>query len=350
MREPARCAGFPVVWILALVALPFLLGLILWASAALWIDGPASRLPGRVMAFVYSVAAVAMLVWVRPLLWGIAGAALLSAGVYFWWTTLRPRSDRNWETPLSRTARARITDDEIVVENLRAFEYRSIDDFDERWETRRYRIADLEGMDLFLSYWGPRWIAHMIASWRFTDSPPLAISIEIRKEAHEDYSAIEGFFRRFELHYVAADERDLVRLRTDVRGEDVYLYPLQIQHDTAHRLLLEYLEELNELAERPHWYNAVTRNCTTASWKHVRAVTPGDPWNWRILMNGHLDELGYRRGLIDTSLPFETLRQRSAITERARSLPPGVDFSRAIREGLPGFRGSLSSTGSEAPA
>ncbi|MEM7409497.1 MAG: DUF4105 domain-containing protein [Myxococcota bacterium] len=319
-----------------LVAVPLLLGLIAWASAALWIDGPSSRLPGRLMALVYAATALALLLWVRPLIYGVAGAALLSGGVYFWWTTLRPRSDRNWEAPLSRTPRARLQGDEITVENVRCFEYRTPEDFDERWETRHYRWSQLQGMDLFLSYWGPRWIAHMIASWRFENAPPLAISIEVRKQAHEEYSAIESFFRRFELHYVAADERDLVRLRTHGRGEDVYLYPLKIEHETAKGLLLEYLTELNELADAPRWYNAATRNCTTASWDHVRAVTPGDPWNWRILLNGHLDELGYERGLIHTGLPFETLRERSAITARAQALPDDADFSRAIREGLPG--------------
>ena len=53
-------------------------------------------------------------------------------------------------------------------------------------------------------------------------------------------------------------------------------------------------------------------------------------------MNGYLDQLGYERGTILTGgLPFEELRRRSDVTERARAGGDGPGFSRRIREGLP---------------
>ena len=73
-------------------------------------------------------------------------------------------------------------------------------------------------MDLFLCYWGSRWIAHTIASWEFEGGEHLAISIEVRRKKHDVYSPVQAFFRRFEVHYVAADERDVIRLRTNCRG------------------------------------------------------------------------------------------------------------------------------------
>src|SRR6202035_2568939 len=112
--------------------------------------------------------------------------------------------------------------------------------------------------DMFLSYWGPTLIAHTIASWEFDDGRHLAISIETRKERGETYSALRGFFRQYELVYVVADEHDLIGLRTDYRGEQVYLYRLRVSAVPARALLVDYLQEINRLAEHPQWYNALT--------------------------------------------------------------------------------------------
>lgn len=327
-----------MIWLLLAVGLPPLVLFIAWASAALWVDGPASRTLAAPLALGFAVAAVGLLIWGGPAGWGGVASVTLCLGVLAWWRTLTPRSDREWETALEKVATARVDGDEVTFENVRAFEYRSVDDFDERWVARRHRLSELRGMDLFLCYWGPRWMAHTIASWEFGGGEHLALSIEVRKRRGETYSAIEGFFRRFELHYVLADERDVIRLRTNFRREDVYLYRLTIQTETARALLLACIGEMNRLAERPRWYNAVTRNCTTAIRDHVKRVSPDDPWDWRILLNGWLDELGYERGNVDTSLPFEELRRRSAIGERARAAGDAPDFSRLIREGLPGRR------------
>ena len=104
------------------------------------------------------------------------------------------------------------------------------------------------------------------------------------------------------------------------------------------------VDEINRLAEQAAWYNAATLNCTTSIRRHVQNVAPGNPFDWRILVNGPIDQLGYERGTIDTSLPFEALRQRSAITERARQLDLS-DFSAGIREGLPDPRSRVPQSG-----
>jgi hypothetical protein len=323
------------MWV-ALLLLPPLLLFAIWATAALWIDGPASRKVAAPVTVAFVVATVGLLAWGGPGSWGGASALLLCACVLVWWLSLSPKSDREWESALSRLATAKIEGDRVTFRNVRDFEYRSTDDFTEHWEDRVYRLSDLRGMDLFLSYWGPRFIAHTIASWEFEGGRHLAISIEVRKVQGQIYSAIEGFFRRFEVHYVVADERDLIGLRTNHRREDVYLYRLTIQRETALGILRDYIHEMQNLSTRARWYNAVTRNCTTAIRNHVKRVSPDDPWDWRILLNGRIDELGYERGNIDTSLPFEELRARSAISARAQAARVGSDYSRRIREGLPG--------------
>ena len=157
----------------------------------------------------------------------------------------------------------------------------------------------------------------------------------------EEYSAVRGFFRQFEIYYVVSDELDVVRLRTNHRGEDVYLYRLLASPDLARDVLLAYLEEINQLATKPRWYNAFRYNCTTAIRHHVQSVAPGNPFDWRILLNGRIDELSYERGNIDTSMPFGELKRRSDITQRAKAVERDSDFSKRIRDGLPERSGSM---------
>jgi hypothetical protein len=178
-------------------------------------------------------------------------------------------------------------------------------------------------------------IEHTIMSWEFADGRHLAVSIETRKEVGEEYSAVLGFFRQFELYYVVADERDVVGVRTNLRGETVYLYRLSASADRARRLLVDYFETINELDETPRWYNALTQNCTTTIWKHARRLESGFAWDWHLLANGSADAFLYLRGSIDTSMPFEEVRRRSDITAAAREAGNDENFSARIRRGLP---------------
>ena len=159
--------------------------------------------------------------------------------------------------------------------------------------------------------------------------------IETRKEVGEEYSAVLGFFRQYELYYVVADERDVIGVRSNHRGEDVYLYRMKTSVPVVRALLVDYLEEMNRLVNKSRWYNALIHNCTTVIRQYAAHVAPQNPFDWRIIVNGYIDELGYERGSIDTSLPFDELWQRSNITEKAKVAGVAADFSRQIREGLP---------------
>jgi len=170
---------------------------------------------------------------------------------------------------------------------------------------------------------------------RFEGDQYLAISIETRKEKGEQYSALRGFFRQYELVFVVADERDVVRLRTNVRGEDVHVYRLDVPPADARVLLLRYLQEVNQLRERPQWYNALTDNCTTAIQRLAGADERRSWWSWKLFLNGYLDELAYDIGAIDRSLPFPVLKAKSHVNERAKTANDDPRFSVRIRDGLP---------------
>jgi hypothetical protein len=304
-----------------------------FGAAALWFDGPAARPLAGALAAAFLVASLVLPQ--RRSRDGVVWAALLWGVVWVWWSGIDPRNDRDWLPDVARPASATFDGERVTVHNVRNFEYRSDGDYTERWETRTYDLDEVRGLDIFLSRWGSPYIAHTIMSWDFGDGPPLAVSIETRKERGEAYSAVRGFFRQFELYYVVGDERDLVGLRASVRGEQVSLYRLAAPPARARELLRAYLDEINRLADAPAWYNAFAHNCTTTIRLHVLQIGLPQPWDWRILVNGHLDELLYERGSINDTMPFPALRAASDVTERAKAAENAPDFSRRIREVLP---------------
>jgi hypothetical protein len=313
----------------------FALGFGVWGAAALWFAGPGPAGLRGALAAAALLAALGSALFVRPKTRALLALAAVVGLLFAWWGSLAASNDRDWQPDVARAPTAEIDGDVVTVRNVRNFHYRSETDYDERWEERRFDLAKLDGLDIFFSHWGSPEIAHTIMSWSFSDGQHFAVSIETRKEKSEAYSAVAGFFRQYELIYVAADERDVVRLRTNFRGEEVYLYRLRPTKARARAFLIDYLEAMNELAAKPGWYNALTTNCTTTIRQRVMHAGGNLPLSWKLLANGHLPELLYERGSLDDSLPFAELKAASRINERALSAGDRDDFSAAIRAGLP---------------
>jgi hypothetical protein len=308
------------------------LGMGSWAAAALWFHGPALRqLAGAFAGMVF----VASLWLPQRSLRGLVEAGVLWTAVVIWWSSIPPSNARDWLPDVANPPTATFDGHFVTIWNVRNFEYRTETDFTPHWETRTYDLDQVTGLDIFLSKWGSPYIAHTIMSWEFANAPPLAISIETRKERGEEYSAVRGFFRQYELYYVVADERDLVGVRASHRGEQVSLYRLRVPPEVARELLVSYLREANQLAEQPKWYNALSQNCTTTIRLHVLQIGVAQPWDWRILANGYLPEMFYERRRINTDLPLPEMLARSDVTVRAKAADGAPDFSRRIRDGLP---------------
>jgi hypothetical protein len=325
-----RGAGF------VLLALAMLL-VGLWCSIAIWYQcGAGGPLRGLLTgsAAVLTLIAVACLATRRR--WLVAGICSASVAAFLaWWTTILPTNDRNWAPDVARTVTATIDGDRVVVNNVRNFTWRSNVDFDQRWEQRIYYLSHLTDVDLIMSYWMGEAIAHTIVSFGFDNGERLAFSIETRKESDESYSSIGGFFKQYELAIVAADERDVVRVRSNIRGEDVRIYRLRMTPRDARRLLREYLDEANDLGRTPRFYNTLTSNCTTLVFDMVRVIQPGLPLDARVILAGYLPNYAYAVGATDTSMPFEKLRELSRIHDKAALADANPDFSEKIREGIP---------------
>ena len=328
-------AGLSLLWaVLALVTL--------WSAAALFIDVRISwlRLP---LVVAYALGIVAVLIWVRRP-WKasvLAGGFLLVLG---WWLTLQPANDRDWQPSVAVLPYAALNGNQIAIHNIRNFDYRTETDFDVHHYDKTFDLDQLSTVDLYLVTWGSPHIAHTMISFGFTNGDYVCFSIETRMEKGESYSALRGFFRQFELTYVIADERDVVRLRTNYRqDEEVRLYRLQVTPEQGRKLFLDYLRRANELHKHAEWYNALTDNCTIAI-RTQRDAADRAPWDWRMLLNGHLDELLYERGTIATNLPFAELRKLSNINPQAKVADQAADFSQQIRQGLPGIDAAPATT------
>jgi hypothetical protein len=325
-----RGAGFVL---LALVML--LVGV--WCSIAIWYQcGAGEPLRGLLTgsAVTFTLVAVAFLATRRR--WLIGGIYSASVAAFLvWWATITPTNDRDWAPDVARTVTATIDGDRIAVNNVRNFSWRSDVDFDQHWEQRTYYLSRLTNVDLIMSYWMGEAIAHTIISFGFDNGERLAFSIETRKESDESYSSIAGFFKQYELAIVAADERDVVRVRSNIRGEDVRIYRLKMTPENARRLLREYLVEANDLARSPRFYNTLTSNCTTLAFDMVRIIHPGLPLDARVILAGYLPNYAYAVGATDTSIPFEKLRELSRIHDKATQADADPDFSAKIREGVP---------------
>ena len=250
-----------------------------------------------------------------------------------WWASIPPSNDRLWADDVSRPLSGAVAGSQVTLHQVRDFRWRSDDDYDARWETRRYDLDHLASADAMLSYWGSRAIAHAMISFGFDDGRHVVFSVEIRRKRGEEYSPIGGFFKQFETILVAADERDIIRVRTNVRGEDDYLYPLQMDQATMRGLFLSYVKAANRLADQPAFYNTVTSNCTTLVYRMARHLDPDLPWDVRLLLTGYLPEYLQKIGALDPRQPIDELRRRARITSRARRSQPQDDFSRVIRAG-----------------
>ena len=331
------CGQWPKAGLIGLVVA----GATIWGGLALWFAFPASEKVRLGLALAYLALGAGGLVIAlvrRRLILPLMPIAAAFSALLAWWSTIEASNDRVWQADVAVLPSAEIDGEIVTLRNIRGFKYHSETDYIPRRYDKVVDLRRLDTLDLIAVYWMGDAIAHTILSFGF-EGDYVAISIEIRKERDETYSALAGFFRRYELHYVVADEQDLIGLRTTYRRppEDVYLYRVTIPKENVRRLFLEYLKKINSLRSVPEFYNTATTNCTTNILMHVQAFQERTPWSWKVLLSGYFPELIYERGRLDRSLSFDELRRRSLINERARSADDANDFSRLIREGLPGI-------------
>lgn len=324
-------AGLVLLALLALVS-----GV--WTALLLLYTGPQNNGVNTLLAALAALISLLTLasVFVDRWRWRLLSAHLVMFVLALaWWTSITPSNDREWKPDVAKLPYATIDGNHVTVYNIRNFDYRSETDYTPAWYDKRFDLSKIEGMDLVAVYWMGPAIAHIFVSFAFAGGDHLAVSIETRMEKGESYSTLKGFFRQYELHYVVADERDVIRLRTNYRHnppEDVYVYRLQGGTlENARRVFIDYINKINKLNDYPEFYNTLTTNCTTNIWFHSKGNPEHLPFSWKILASGYVPEYVYESGLLDNRVPFANLQRSAHVNLRAQAAGSADDFSRRIR-------------------
>jgi hypothetical protein len=306
-----------------------LLALTAWVSAALSV-----HFSGKMLMVLWGgVGAVALAVLIGTFKSARLGWVLLLLGALpaaIWYQTIKPAHGKQWAVDVAHGVEARVEGDMVSLANVRNFAWQSETKADASWEAREYDLSQLASVDMLTSVWDSPDIAHLLVSFGFSDGQRVVFSVETRREAHEEFNEIGGFFRQFELVLIAATEEDIVKLRTNYRQEDVRLYPLKLDEEQRRNLFMSYVALANTLEEEPAFYNTVTRNCTTTVYPLAKEIKPDMNLDWRILASGHLPSYIDQLGGFDGTLSLEARSQRAAITPRALAAT-NEEYSDAIR-------------------
>ena len=308
-----------------------------WGALAIWYSNLSESYVRGVLAGLFVLATLLAFVFLPRRLRTLAGFLVVFAGIVAWWLAIPASNHRNWQPDVAVLPYATVKDEQVTIHNIRNLNYRTETDFDLRYYDRTFDLDRLESVDLIGVYWMGDAIAHVMVSFGFQEQDFVTFSIETRKEQGEKYSTLKGFFKQYELIFIAGDERDLIRVRTDYRKptEDVYLYRTRMPPENARKFFMEYIRQINSMKENPEWYNTLTTNCTTDVVRLLRAFGGQARYNWKVLLSGYAPQYAYEQGGLDTCIPFEELRKLSYVNPKARAIGNDPEFSRKIRESLP---------------
>ena len=342
MKILLQCLRYLDRWILRLLlgrVIPTLILFLLsvWVAAIAYFS-PALQLNCRSAAAVILLLLLLIIFLskkyriVALVLWAVSVTTVLS-----FYLQLEPSNNRTWENSVARMPSVMVKGDLVTIDGIRNFNYRTETDYDRNYYSETFDLAQISSVDIIVSYWSSKHIAHVMTSFGFDDGKYLNISIETRKEATEQYSAIKGFFRNYELIYVASNERDVIGLRTKFRNpnEKVYLMRLATSRARARLLFEEFVKEMAQLQKRPDFYDTLLTNCTTQVFWHSHVNNPLLRFNWKVLLSGHIPEYLYDGGALDRSLVFEELMQKSLVNEVANLSLDSERFSELIRASVP---------------
>lgn len=259
------------------------------------------------------------------------------SGALFYVATILPKhpsNERDWSLDQKVLSTITKTDDIVKITDVRNFTYASTTSYTPNYYTQDYNLSKLKKVWYIVEpFSGYKGAAHTFLSFEFEDNIFLSVSVEIRKEIGEKFDAKKGLLREYELMYVFADEKDVVKLRTNFRKDTVYMYPVQTTPEKTRSLFTDIITRAQVLALQPEFYNTFFNNCTTNIIAHVNTITPGKiPLSYAAVFPEYSDVVAYKLGLIPNNLPIEEIRAKYKINEKAETFADGPDFSIKIRE------------------
>lgn len=271
--------------------------------------------------------------------WNIKGfLILLAIGLFcflLWQAIKKPETTADWRSELAVQSTAEFKGDVVLVKNVRNFRYSSTEENNTvSYYDQEYDLNNISRAWFIVTPFKSRnYAAHTFLSFEFSDGKYLTITIEARKKKGQNYSLLLGALRTYPLIYIAADERDAIMLRADVRKDDVYLYPVKATPPQVRLLFVDMLNKMNSLVEKPEWYNTFTANCTSMIAYHVNNIWPKllPKFVWQAWVTGYAEKLVFDEGLIDTNLSFQQARQKYYITSISQQVGDVPEYSKKIR-------------------
>ncbi len=310
-----------------------------WAGLALYYQLPLD-MPWRVVGILlWAGLCLFTLVrlWRRSIWQGLLIYLVLHGALLVWWNSLTPSHNHQWEEDVAQMTSGSIEGDQVTLFNVRNFDWHSETEYTPRWETREYDLSKLTSVDMLTSHWGMDAIAHVLVSFGFDDGQFVTFSVEIRKKKGQQFSETAGFFKQYELSILATDERDAIGVRPNVRGEDTFLYRIDMPADIRKKLFLSYIEQANQLQKEPRFYNTVTTNCTTLVFGMMQHISGGLPLDARLLLTGYLPSYVQELNGLTDGFDLAQLRSAGRITERSKQAGQSSNYSKIIRQGVPGW-------------
>ncbi len=267
--------------------------------------------------------------WLRIALAALGVAALARLALAF---LIKPSNERVWSADQAILPAAEFNGPLVTVRNIRNFRYETADRYTPAYYDKTFDLRQLDSAWFIVEPFGKGHVAHTFVSFGFGPSDFVAISVEIRKEKGEEFSALKGLLRQYEIMYVVGDERDLIKLRTNYRKDEVYLYPMRTSRERMREMFVEMLRRANALRQSPEFYNTLTNTCTTNLVRHVNTIAPDRiPFHPAVIFPGYSDRLAYKLGLIETDLPLAEMRKRFRVNALAEKYADDPEFSKRIR-------------------
>ena len=265
----------------------------------------------------------------------IAAYALAHGLLLVWWKHLHPSNDREWADDVSQAVGGNIEGNVVTLDKVRDFVWRTKTDYVQRCgapqlRSRAARFARHDRVVLVAALHR----AHADLVRLRLGSPRRFLGRDQTPEA-PSFSEVGGYFKEFELVIIAAEERDIVRLRTNVRREQTYLFRLNFPPEVMRTLFLSYVTEANELKDTPRFYHTISSNCTTVLYAMLKRIVGRLPFSYRVLLSGYMPEYFYSIGRLDIRYPLAELRALGYISERGRMADQSPTFSADIRRGIP---------------
>ncbi len=290
-----------------------------WLAGAIYYDVGNGAGWARWLATAWVAGVIALFASWQPV-WQPFAILLGIASIFLgWWLRQKPRHDRDWDPSVAVLPRAVCTGDVITIENVRNFEYRTLDNFTPRYETRTVHLANLKAADIIFFNWGSAWMSHPVLVFDFGVDGRLCISIEVRYRKGQDYSVLRSLYRQQELIFLVTDERDTILRRTKYgRGQEALLYRFNASPEELRAVFLDYVSTINSLYEAPRWYHGLCANCTTSFYRLPSRRVRCD---WRVIANARLDQALYGDGRLDQTLPFPELRRIVHLNAIANNAP-----------------------------